>query len=168
MPETITSTTVYTILHSKDLAKLFRAGRKGTFIEGKAWTAASALLARARAIGWRVPIIFAPGEAIWELHYFGFISDIRIVNDGDHRRTQVDVSELCRFSKPRPLKTDLIVRSTGAPLPENHIRPYVLCETPVFLHKALLQIASASHGRTRRRPLTQRVAVSLSRRAASA
>jgi hypothetical protein len=99
--------------------------------------AAANLLHRARASGWRVPIVFAPGEDIWELHYYGFIAEIRIVDGEERRETIIEVSGLARFAKPRPIKTELVVRSTGANLPESHIRPYVICKTPGFLYKAV-------------------------------
>jgi len=131
-----TSESVYTILHSKDLANMFRSSRSGMFTEGKKWTSAERLLRAARSAGQAVPVIFAPGEDIRELTYFAEIDDLKISQDEDGKwSTTVSVRNLTKIRPPRPKKTQLKVCSTGERLPANHIRPYVLVETPSFLTK---------------------------------
>lgn len=127
---------VYTILHSRDLSNLYRSGRGGVFTEYKKWVTAEKLLRNARSAGRIVPIIFAPGENIWELTHFAELDDIKIAQNEEGRwSTTVSISNLTKIRPPRPKKTRLTVCSTGARLPSNHIRPYVMVETPSFLLK---------------------------------
>lgn len=71
-------------------------------------------------------LIFAPGENIWELTYFGFLQEVTI-NDAQ-KSTSIKVSGLTRIKPPRPNKTRLVVCSTGHRLSSQRIRPYVLVE----------------------------------------
>jgi hypothetical protein len=129
-----TAESVYTILHSNDLAALIRSGRSGTFTEGKKWVSAKKLLQAARVAGQVVPIIFAPGEDIWELTHFAELDDLKIGQDAEGKwSTTVFVTNLTKIRPPYPNKTQLTVCSTGERLHKNHIRPYVLVDTPRFL-----------------------------------
>lgn len=131
-----TSECVYTVLHSKELAAIFRSGRCGTFTEGKKWVAAEKLLRVARSSGQVVPVIFAPGEDIRELTHFAELDAVQISQGDDGKwSTTVSISSLTKIRPPRPKKTQLKVCSTGKKLPANHIRPYVLVHTPSFLKK---------------------------------
>jgi hypothetical protein len=131
-----TETSVYTILHSKDLAALYRKGKRGMFTEGKKWVRAQELLESGRRNGQSVLVIFAPGEDIWELTHFGVLENVKISEDTNGKcETEVTVGNLTRIPTPRPSKTELIVCSTGKGLPPNHIRPYVLVQTPSFLSR---------------------------------
>ena len=131
-----TSECVYTILHSNDLAAIYKAGRGGTFTEGKKWVSAGNLLRAARKAGQTVAVIFAPGECIRELTHFAELDDVKISQGKDGKwSTTVSITNLTKISAPRPMKTVLKVCSTGENLPANHIRPYVLVQTPGFLTK---------------------------------
>lgn len=131
-----TSECVYTILHSKELANLYRSGRRGTFTEYKKWVTAGKLLQNARSNGLTVPVVFAPGENIWELTHFAELEEVKIARNAAGRwSTTISVTSLTKIPQPRPIKTQLKVCSTGTKLPPNHIRPYVLVETPGFLLK---------------------------------
>jgi hypothetical protein len=131
-----TPVSVYTILHSKALAKMFRSSRSGNFTERKKWVSAEKLLRAARSTGEVVPVIFAPGENIRELTHFAELTNLEI-NQGEDGKwsTTVSVSNLTKIRPPRPQKTQLQVCSTGEKLPASHIRPYVLIKTPSFLAK---------------------------------
>ena len=131
-----TAECVYTILHSKNLAKFLRSSRSGTFTEQKKWATAEKLLRSARSVGQVVPVIFAPGEDIRELTHFAELEDVKINQDDDGKwSTMVTVTNVTKLPSPRPKKTQLQVCSTGEKLPANHIRPYVLVMTPSFLAK---------------------------------
>lgn len=129
-----TSDCVYTILHSKKLADLFRSGRSGIFSENKKWVTAEKLLLEARSSGRVMPIVFAPGENTRELSHIAELEDVTITqNEEGGWSTTVRVTNLTKIPQPRPLKTRLRVSSTGATLSNSHIRPYVLVKTPSFL-----------------------------------
>ncbi|HUY31439.1 MAG TPA: hypothetical protein VMV69_01565 [Pirellulales bacterium] len=129
-------TSVYTILHSKKLATFYGSGRRGVFTEGKKWVSAQELLESARKTGQLVPVIFAPGERTRELTHFGILEDVKISQDDEGKwTTTVSVRDLTKMRHPRPAKTQLVVSSTGLRLPANHIRPYVIVQTPKFLDK---------------------------------
>jgi hypothetical protein len=135
-PIRFTEECVYTILHSRDLDKIYRSGGRGDFREGKRWAFAMKLLSAAKKAGKVVPVIFAPGEEIWDLTYVAALEEVKITEDSEGKSaTTVSISRLTKFRNPLYNKTDLIVRSTGQNLDPNHIRPYVLVFTPGFLPK---------------------------------
>lgn len=127
--------TVYTILKSGDLDAAFKAGRQIEFAEGKRWVGAASLLEEAKRLGWTLPIVFAPGERTRELVYHGRVVNlvVRAEPDENGNCSYITVADLTPFKAPRPRKTDLVVESTKRPIPQGHIRPYVLCRTPTFL-----------------------------------
>lgn len=118
---------VYTIV---DPAALLAAHHRGEPIsEKKRWVT----VAR-----WRVEetpqkgiaVLFADAGWVDEVLYWGRLSDLRVDAAGTHLR----VDDL-RWVSGR-FKTELIVAETGEPLAEGHRRPYVICETPAWLHTA--------------------------------
>jgi hypothetical protein len=134
MPMKLMPVTIYTIVKSERLHKMYRAGI-AKFEEGARWVAAAKLLRQAKATGRSLPIVFAPAEEIWELIYRGTINSISPIVDPKGKRTRIVVTDLKPFRGNRPNKTDLVVISTGRPIPEGDIRPYRLCRTPDFLKR---------------------------------
>ncbi|MGH7136438.1 MAG: hypothetical protein ACREHD_11910 [Pirellulales bacterium] len=131
-----TAECVFTVLHSKKLAKIYRSGGAETFKENKKWVSAQKLLQDARSAARVVPVIFAAGEDIWELTHFAELDDVKIAQDKEGNwSTTVSIVNLTKIRPPRPNKTRLKVCSTEQRLPPTHIRPYVLVETPTFLTK---------------------------------
>jgi hypothetical protein len=129
-----TPTCVYTVLHSDSLKRFYKDGRAGKFIEGKPWTAAKQLLESAKRDGLQVPIMFAGAEQIQELLYHGILTKVEIKKAADGKsKSVIRVVDLKPFRRPRPDKTDLIVESSGNSLSQNHIKTYVLCQTPEFV-----------------------------------
>jgi hypothetical protein len=125
---------VYTILHSNQLAAIYDSSRQGKFVEGRKWISAKKLLENARRAGQVVPVIFAAAEDIWELSHVGILEELQILQDKAGKwSTTVSVSNLKKTDQPRPVKTQLVVSSTGRRLPRSHIRPYVLVQTPSFV-----------------------------------
>jgi hypothetical protein len=129
----IAETCVYTIVHTDRLKAAYAAGGQGTFEEGRRWVTARRLLAVARGVGRRVPVLFAAAEDTTDLIYFGWLEDVVLGTVGAGRATIFRVSGLKPFPKPYSKKTSLVVVSTGKSIPASHIRPYVLCRTPEFL-----------------------------------
>ncbi|HVC95763.1 MAG TPA: hypothetical protein VND64_18870 [Pirellulales bacterium] len=113
---------------------MFRRKRGGKFVEGRKWVAAKRLLIDARKSGRLVPVIFAPAEAIRDLAYWGILDGVTITETADGScSTTVLIRSLTRIAPPRPNKTALVVVSTGRKLSADHIRPYVLVQTPRFI-----------------------------------
>ena len=129
----IAETCVYTIVHTDRLKATYAAGGQGTFEEGRRWVTARRLLAVARDEGRRVPVLFAAAEHTADLIYFGWLDGVMLGAVGAGPATTFRVSGLRPLPKPHPMKTSLVVASTGKHIPAFHIRPYVLCRTPEFL-----------------------------------
>jgi hypothetical protein len=129
----IAETCVYTIVHTDRLKAAYAAGGQGTFEEGRRWVTARRLLAVARDEGRRVPVLFAAAEHTADLIYFGWLDGVMLGAVGAGPATTFRVSGLRPLPKPHPMKTSLVVASTGKHIPASHIRPYVLCRTPEFL-----------------------------------
>ncbi len=130
-----TSVSVFTILHSRKLADAEKAGRL-TFKEERRWVSAKKLLEQAQRIGQSVPIIFAPAEKIWNLTHWGLLESVKLKENKDGRwLSVVNVNGFAKTKKPHANKTQLVISSTRTNLSKNHIRPYVLVDTPSFLSK---------------------------------
>ena len=92
--------------------------------EKKRWTGGHKLLLEARSRGEELPLIFA--------HYapltFWALAREVILHEST---TEYCFAELCPLNGYR--RRDLVVESTGAPLPDEFIRSYALVHTPKFL-----------------------------------
>jgi 5-methylcytosine-specific restriction endonuclease McrA len=108
----------------------YASGGDGEFTERGPWTTGNRILQEARQSAHRVPLLFAPAEAdiIGGVIYWALIDDITLTR----LNTIVRFSGLQRIPKKWPLSS-LIKLSTGEPLSNNYIRPYVPCRTPSFL-----------------------------------
>lgn len=132
----ITETCVYTIAHSETLAAAAKAGDVKVFREGRRWATARRLLGATRRLGLRVPVVFAAAEDTTHLIYTGWLDKITLGGIGARPATTFCVSGLRPIRAKQPKKTSLVVASTGARIPASHIRPYVLCRTPAFVHES--------------------------------
>lgn len=131
----IAETCVYTIAHSATLAAAAKAGGVTAFQEGRRWATARRLLGRTRRLGLRVPVVFAAAENTTYLIYFGWLEKVGLGAPGTQPATTYRVSGL-RPMREHLKKTSLVIVSTGARIPATHIRPYVLCRTPAFVHES--------------------------------
>jgi len=132
--DSFSETCVYTIAHTAALDAAFSRDRVATLVEGKRWAQAQRLLRVAEKSGRLVPLLFAAAESTDRLIYYGFLKNIILGAPGTAEpATTFSVFQLTPFPPPQPLKTTLIVSSTGHAIPASHIRPYVICRTPAFI-----------------------------------
>ena len=125
---------IYTIVHTDRLDDLYQKGGKGEISENKNWATAKKLLKGAQGDDVRMLVIFASAEHTNELIYYADLEDVAIEKKDSNRAvTTFQISKLVPFEDPKPHKTSLTVKSTGRDIPENHIRPYVICHTPESL-----------------------------------
>jgi hypothetical protein len=117
---------IYTIAHSDRLNYFYHLGGRGELFEGKRWVRATELFTAAQEFRMRLLVIFAAAEAPAELIYYGTLDAVRLRASG----TEYTFSGLTSFSAPRPVKTTLVNDLTGAPIPHNYSRPYLICRTP--------------------------------------
>ncbi len=108
-----------------------RAANRGevpsaSITEKKAWTTGERLLEEASAAGVLLPLIFAQYAP---LTYWGIARSIKV--------NAASKQTVYRFSHLMPVQArhrhDLVVASTGRPLPDNFIRSYAIVRTPSFL-----------------------------------
>jgi hypothetical protein len=140
--ESLSSSCIYTIRRSGDLAAAYSSGGGGEFTERGRWIAGSRILQEARKSQQRVPILFAPSNSdsssCGVIIYWALIDDIALTPQG----TKVKFSALQPFSKKhRP--SSLKKLSNGERLADNYIWPYVPCKTPAFLFSLEASTASA-------------------------
>lgn len=126
--QSISPICIYTIVHTNKLNVAYKQGGKSTFTENKRWVTAKRLLQDCKLNGLKMLVIFAPAKETSHLISYGTLDEVKI--DNEALTTDFQVSDLKLFGKRRPPKTSVIVKSTGKPIPEGHIRPYVICETP--------------------------------------
>lgn len=125
---------VYTIIHTNKLDDLHQKERKGKISESTNWATANRLFLEAQRNKMRMLVIFAAAEHTSNLIYCADLEDVKIdKKDSSHTVTTFRISDLTPFEDPKPKKTSLIVKSTGRSIPEGHIRPYIICETPKTL-----------------------------------
>jgi hypothetical protein len=127
-PTRLSEFCIYTIRRSSDLNERFQEGGVGTFTEKKEWKSGKLLFEEARATGKKLAIIFAAGESISGLIFWGIITDLKV----EAGQTTYSFCRLARIPGKPPLSR-LKVPSTGSPLPDSFIRPYAICQTPDFL-----------------------------------
>lgn len=125
---------VYTIVHTNKLDELYQKEGKGEISENKNWATANRLLQEAQRNHLKMLVIFAAAEHTSNLIYYANLEAVKInKKDSSHAVTTFRISDLTRFKDPKPKKTSLIVKSTGRGIPDGHIRPYIICQTPKLL-----------------------------------
>jgi hypothetical protein len=125
MNEPLLPFAVYTIRHSSELDASFVAGGMGQFTEHKKWTSGLGLFEEAKRVSEHLPIIFAGAECIDGLLYWAVVTELNSSDDS----TTYSFAGLRRLQSKPPLRS-LRLRSTGAPLSDNYIRPYAIVHTP--------------------------------------
>ena len=122
---------VYTIVNTDKLDDLYKRGGKGPITENRNWATAYRLLQEAQRNNLRMLVIFSAAEHTSNLIYYANLETIKIdKKDSSHAVTTFHVSDLTPFKDPKPKKTSVTVKSTGRPIPDGHIRPYIICKTP--------------------------------------
>lgn len=143
---------VYTIVHTDRLENLFLNGRHGEIAENRNWATANRLLQEAQRNNMRMLVIFAAAEHTGDLIYYANLEAIKIhKKDSSSAVTTFRVSDLTPFEDPKPKKTSLIVKSTDRAIPDGHIRPYVICKTPIPLTMLRLNLRTYRYGSPRDR-----------------
>ncbi|MFA5192851.1 MAG: HNH endonuclease [Verrucomicrobiia bacterium] len=94
--------------------------------EKKRWTSGKKLLDEARSRGEELPLIFA---VFAELTFWAVAREITLYESS----TEYQFADLQPFPEKRYRRSNLVVRSTGAPLPDTFIKSYALVQTPPFL-----------------------------------
>ncbi len=122
---------MFTIRKSQDLDALFKQGGPGTLEEGRLWSEAQNPLHKAQGAKQPFLVLFAAGEAVGDLLYYAELEEIS-VNHARHT-SEFKFSNMTKFEKPGPHKTELVVVRTGKHISKGHIRPYSLCKTPSVL-----------------------------------
>lgn len=140
----LSETCVYTILGLDKIKDALNAGGKGDAEEGKNWRRAEFMLRNAKGKQ-LVPIILADAGNILELIAWGFLDNV-IVPDKKLKlyHTHYFFSSLKEFDEYHD-KMELKVKSTGRELPENHIKSYVICETPAFVKSAYQKLRESKN-----------------------
>jgi hypothetical protein len=125
---------VYTIVHTNKLDDLHQKEGEGEISEKRNWATANRLFQEAQRNNMRMLVIFAAAEHTSDLIYYADLEDVKIdKKDSSHAVTTFQISNLTQFEDPKPKKISLIVKSTGRGIPESHIRPYIICQTPKLL-----------------------------------
>ena len=129
MKDQLSQFAVYTIRSASKLRDISARGGIGQFSEHKKWVAARGLFEQVTKAGARLPIIFADaGNAFDSLIYYAFISDLSM----DQSTTTYSFEGLRHIDSKLP-KSSLRLRSTGAPLSDDYIRPYAIVHRPDYI-----------------------------------
>jgi hypothetical protein len=138
MNESLFLSCIYTIRHSQHLADDYAVGGNSEFTERTQWATGLRIFQEARQSQHRVPILFAPAEAIVGVTHWALIDDIARTPQG----TRVRFSSLQPFAEMHPLSS-IKKLSDGKPLSDKYIRPYVPCLTPPYLQAASSHTSTA-------------------------
>ena len=114
---------VYTIIAPERLDRAVRDNK--SLHEKTRWVMAERLTLKGR----RLAVIFADARECEKLLAWGMLTNIRVHENG----TEFGVGKLYRLGALK--RTRLTVASTGEPIPDAHIRPYVLCKVPEVLEE---------------------------------
>lgn len=125
----ITDYCAYTIVDGKRLARLAQKGLASRFEERKPWATASTLWHKARLADRAMPVLFGDAADCSRLLYWGLLTDVQI-QDGATRFTVDRVRKLGGKHAPQ----ELVLRSSGKKIAPGFIRPYAICETPLFVN----------------------------------
>ena len=146
---TVSSRCICTAIDAKALAKVIEGHAGGaTYIDSRPWIVARELLDEARTAEERLPLVFATGDPIVFSHWaFVDTIDVRELHHGSWE-THCEIGVL-KPVNPIWESIDSIVLAPSAEqlhrervepvhihrqmLNEQHIWPYAVCETPVFI-----------------------------------
>jgi hypothetical protein len=130
MTKPLSSFSIYTIRHRRDLDETYRGSGDGGFTENTTWKTGQKLFQEAKSAGQRMPVIFAAADVTDKLLYYAMLSDIEIYETNS--TTWYEFTQLEEIKGDLPLST-LRLKSTNRPLSDNYIRPYAICHTPGFI-----------------------------------
>ncbi len=132
MEANLSEFSVYTIVHVDDLKRIHGEGGAGTISENKKWVSGARLFHEAQAAGQRMAIIFADAATTWNLLYYGLLTKVEVLGETMRGPTRYSFEKLTPITPPVP-KSVLLKKNDGLPLSDDHIRPYVLVNTPAFV-----------------------------------
>jgi len=122
---------IYVNASSERLRAASRGGEPSSVItEKKRWVTGYKLFLQARDRGEELPLIFAQYTP---LTFWAVARDITV----GESTTDYQFAHLTALQRRR--RSDLIVASTGAPLPDEFIRSYAIIRTPDFLSRGMQQ-----------------------------
>jgi len=123
---------IYTIRHSEALDELYRDVQAGEFTENTNWKTGQKLFEAAQADGEVMPVIFGAAEAVQGLIYWARLTGVRVEESGTGATTSYAFKDLTRILPGYDLSA-LTLRSTREPLSDDYIRPYAICDTPIWV-----------------------------------
>jgi hypothetical protein len=123
---------IYTIRHSGQLDELYRTVRAGEFTESTNWKTGQELFEAAQADGETMPVIFAAAESIQGLIYWAKLTGVKVKESGAGATTTYTFKDLTRILPGHDL-SELTLRSTRQPLSNDYIRPYAICDIPIWV-----------------------------------
>lgn len=100
--------------------------RKGVYTQF--WTVPN----EAQAGGQRMPVVFSDAATTGDLLYYAWLTGIELLSDDTRGPTRYSFEGLTSIRSGLP-KSTLLLKSSGQPLSDDYIRPYVICYTPDFL-----------------------------------
>ena len=131
---------IYAIKTLSDLKAAFKNGGKGTFTEGKPWSAGRELFKDAENEDKNLYVVFANADTTWDLLFYAKLTKIEILPNTDKKGKSKDMTrysfeKMKRYPKRNPPynKMDLLVDSTGVRIPEGFIKSYAICRKPAYL-----------------------------------
>ena len=124
---------IYTMRHSKDLAKAYQEGTPQEFCENKKWTTGMRLFLEAQRHDLKMPILFAAADVTSGLIYYAILDELSIDESNlEKPLTRYRFSGLTPIEGNPPLSA-LTLKNTNKRLSGNYIRPYAICYTPAFI-----------------------------------
>ena len=126
----LSSSCIYTMLHSDTLRRQAAEGSRGSLTEHKVWKTGSQLWVEAERSGEPMPIVFSAADVASGLFYWATIDDVRV--NYEERQTTCCYPSLLEISPRRPLSA-LRLLNGNRQLSDDYIRPYAICHTPGFL-----------------------------------
>jgi len=123
---------IYTIRQSDWLDERYQVNRAGTVTEGKSWKTGQELFNAAQADGETMPVVFAAAESITGLIYWAKLTSIAIKESGTGAETTYTFTDLTPIGPGHDL-SELTLRESRRPLSDNYIRPYAICDTPIWV-----------------------------------
>ena len=130
MNDKLSEFSIYTIRDSRELERIYKDTGKGQFTEKRKWVEGLNLFEQSKRTNTKLPIIFAAAETTVSsgLIYWALITDLSLSEDS----TVVSFANLQPITSHLPLSS-LKLKSTGALLSDNFIRPLAYVHTPNFL-----------------------------------
>jgi hypothetical protein len=119
---------IYTIISPDKLEEAVR--ERKTLSEKTRWVSGQRHLQQARAEERILPVIFADARECTKLIAWSTLDDLEDLVVAE-LSTEFRIRKLYDVGSAK--RKNLIVLSTGVPIPVGHIRPYVICKTPKFL-----------------------------------